>query len=111
MYILLIIFVALCVVTAILEIESNKLQKKILEEIIEFHKQQSKEQLQLIKELNENNLKMQQREKLSLILLKQLNKERAERKDVKNNLEFIINNIDDEKLKELVQSSSKTSSI
>ncbi|MCI8587594.1 MAG: hypothetical protein HFJ49_03155, partial [Clostridia bacterium] len=77
MYILSIIFLALCVITATLEIKSNQLQQDILEEIIEFCEYQNKEQLQLIKELNENNLKMQQREKLSLILLKQLSKERT----------------------------------
>lgn len=107
MYILLIIFLALCVITVTLEIKSNKLQQDILEEIIKFCEYQNKEQLELIKELNENNLKMQQREKLSLILLKQLSKERTERKDIENNLEFVINNIEDEKLKELVQSSKQ----
>lgn len=107
MYILSIIFLALCVITVTLEIKSNKLQQDILEEIIKFCEYQNKEQLELIKELNENNLKMQQREKLSLILLKQLSKERTERKDIENNLEFVINNIEDEKLKELVQSSKQ----
>lgn len=107
MYILLIIFAVLCVITTVLEIKSNRLQQKILEEIIDFCKEQNEEQLQIIKELNENNLKMQHREKLSIILLKQLNKERAERKDILNNLEFITNNLDDEKLKELVQNSKQ----
>ncbi|MCI8654554.1 MAG: hypothetical protein HFJ48_01585 [Clostridia bacterium] len=107
MYILLIIFAILCVITTVLEIKSNRLQQKILEEIIDFCKQQNEEQLQLIKELNENNLKMQHREKLSIILLKQLNKERAKRKDIESNLEFVTNNIEDTKLKEVIVAQNK----
>lgn len=107
MHILLFISVILFAISFILDIKTNKLQQETLEEMLDFCEQSNKEQLALIKELNDQNLKMRSREKLSIILLKQLNEERAKRKDIENNLEFITSNIEDTKLKEVIVAQNK----
>lgn len=107
MHILLFISVILLAISFILDIKANKSQQEVLEEMLDFCEKSNKEQLTLIKELNDQNLKMRSREKLSIILLKQLNEERAKRKDIENNLEFVTNNIEDEKLKEVIIAQNK----
>lgn len=50
------------------------------------------------------------RDKLIEILIRQLSEARAKNNDLENNLEFVLNNLENEKSKELVQDSNKTSS-
>lgn len=92
----------LCVIASILEIKSRELQKETLERMLEFCNKLSDEKIKLIEKIYTQKEKMKSKDKFITILTKQLNKERAEKNDIKNNLEFVTNNFNDEKLKEVL---------
>lgn len=99
--------IILCVIAYITEIKSRKLQQEILREMIDFCNKLSEEKTKLMERICNQDEKLKSRNKFISIITKQLNKERVKRKDIENNLEFITNNIEDEKLKELVQTSKQ----
>lgn len=102
MYILLIMFAILCVTITILDIKKDHSQQKTLERVLDFCNKLSEEKNKLLEKICDQDEKNKSRDKFISIITKQLNKERAERKDIENNLEFVTSNIEDEKLKEVL---------
>lgn len=104
----------LYVIEIILSIEADELQEKMLSDISNICEDISIKEIETRIKIDELETKIKNRDKLSETLLKQLSearkelaKIRDEKVDTENNLEFVTNNIEDEKLKEVIVAQNK----
>lgn len=109
-FLMLAVIAMLGVLTLVLDNETNNLQENITNELTKSNKRLTTTQLELKEQLEEMKSNINNRDKLIEILIRQLSEARAKNNDLENNLEFVLNNLENEKSKELVQDSNKTSS-
>lgn len=106
-FLMLAVIAMLGILALVLDNETNNLQENITKELTKSNKKLIAIQSELKEQLEEMKSNINNRDKLIEILIRQLSEARAKNNDLENNLEFALNNLENEKLKELVQNSKQ----
>lgn len=106
-FLMLAVIAMLGILALVLDNETNNLQQNIADDLTKSNKRLTTIQSELKEQLEDMKSNINNRYKLIEILMRQLSESRTKNIDLKNNLEFVLNNLENEKLKELVQTSKQ----